>query len=542
MRKSGIFSISITVLLLIALLTNPSCSSKKDSIHDVTRPSEIYANNDTVLLGTFAHNGYQTASYFCASLKEEVQELLNQKNKKGAFIYRKKDGKKYDLYRDELKVYTTIDPQLQKYAETAVYKHLKTDLQPAFSKNNQAARRFPFSNTFKGRKVTDQTIENIMSRSRKSSSRYESMILQGYSPSEIEKSFTIPTSMQLFSWNGPIDTLLSPNDSIRYMKNFIQAGLISIEPSTGEVKAWVGGIDHDNFPFDRVRQGKRQMGSTIKPFTYAAAFSMGVIEPCTTLPPDNYCVDPCEPSGKRWCPAGIPKRDLTSNFIYSGGGVNVSVMSLMGACSGPQAIDRIFKQMNIHLPEDQIVPSICLGTPDMSLMEITSANTIFVNNGTYVTPRIIRRIEDKHGNVIYASKRISQKVIYETYSFDVLQLMKLVVERGTSAGLKWHEEWGGIPYPTAGITGTTQANSDMWFVGMTPSLVTGVWTGGEYKQIRFRSKLWGQGARASLPIYGYYMQQVYNDSTLKISTDDFPPPESYDPARFQCEDSLTKTP
>ena len=149
MRKSGIFSISITVLLLIALLTNPSCSSKKDSIHDVTRPSEIYANNDTVLLGTFAHNGYQTASYFCASLKEEVQELLNQKNKKGAFIYRKKDGKKYDLYRDELKVYTTIDPQLQKYAETAVYKHLKNDLQPAFSKNNKAALRFPFSITFK---------------------------------------------------------------------------------------------------------------------------------------------------------------------------------------------------------------------------------------------------------------------------------------------------------------------------------------------------------------------------------------------------------
>ncbi|NVK63080.1 MAG: hypothetical protein HWE22_00785 [Flavobacteriales bacterium] len=524
-----------SLLFLVSLLVMCSYSTEKDLDRKVIHPSLIYADDDTTLLGTFSFDGYKTAPYFCESLREEVKTLLDQKDKKGRYIRRKKNGQKYNLYEDELRIYTTIDPQLQAHAEAALKKHLATNLQPAFSKNNQTVKRFPFADTYNGRKVTDETIENIMRRARKSSDRYVNLKTNGYSESEIEKSFDVPVRMQLFSWKGEVDTVLTPNDSIRYAKNMIRAGLISIEPASGEVKAWVGGIDYDHFKFDHVRQGKRQIGSLIRPFTYATAFSMGVVEPCTKLSPEQYCMDPCDPSGERWCPSGTPSKTVKEGFVISsGGGTTISVMSKMGACEGPQNIADLFQKMNITIPEMQIVPSICLGTPDMSLIEITSACSIFPNGGTYVTPRTIRRIEDKHGNVIYESVKESKKVLNEIFAHDVLQLMKSTTRSGTSTSLRWHEEWGGITYPTASYAGTTQGNADMWFVGITPDLVTGIWTGGEDKQVRFRSMLWGQGARASLPIYGYYMQSVYADSSLAISTSGWDAPLNYPSERFDC--------
>lgn len=524
-----------TSLVLLSIFLLQSCSSVNYEYQEAAHPSEIYANDDTTLLGTFSYNGYTIAPYFCESLQEEVKTLLDQKDKKGRYICRKKNGQKYSLYEDELKVYTTIDLKLQAYAEAALKKHLATNLQPAFSKNNQAVKRFPFTDTYNGRKVTNETIDNIMRRARKSSERYSHMKEYGYSETEIEKSFEVPTRMQLFSWNGKIDTILTPNDSIRYVKNLIRAGIVSIEPSSGEVKAWVGGIDYDQFHFDLVKHGKRQIGSLIRPFTYATAFSMGVVDPCTELNPDQYCVDPCDPGGRRWCPSGTPSNSIKQGFIISnGGGTTISVMSKMGACSGPSSLAKLLKRMKIVVPEEQIVPSMCLGTPDASLYEMTSAYSVFPNGGIYVAPRTIRRIEDKHGNVIYESRRDVREVLNEMIAFDVLQLMEMTTQSGTSTSLKWHEEWGGITHPTASYAGMTQGNADMWFVGITPDLVTGIWTGGEDKQVRFRSMLWGQGARASLPIYGYYMQSVYADSSLAISTSGWDAPPSYPADRFDC--------
>lgn len=522
-------------LFLLSIGINQSCSSSRREYQNPLNPSEIYANDDTTLLGTFSYNGYKLAPHFCESLKDEVKEILEKKGEKGNYLCAKKNGKPYNLYSDELKVYTTIDPKLQAHAEAAVRKHLATDLQPAFSENNQKVKHFPFSDTYNGQKVSGTTIENSMRRARKSSDRYRNMKEYDYSENEIEKSFNVPTPMKLFSWQGDIDTVLTPNDSIRYMKNMIRAGMISIEPSSGNIKAWVGGIDYDHFKFDHVKQGKRQIGSLMRPFTYAAAFSMGVVEPCTELSQEQYCVDPCDPSGRRWCPSGTPSSTVKQGFTHSTGGyTSVSVMSKMGACSGPSVIAKLFERMRIQIPEDQVVPSICLGTPDMSLYEITSAFSVFPNLGKYAAPRMIRRIEDKDGNVIYRSKRDTREVVNTTIAFDVLQLMQLTTQSGTSTSLKWHEKWGGITHPTASYAGTTQGNADMWFVGITPDLVTGIWTGGEDKQVRFRSMLWGQGARAALPIYGYYMQSVYADTTLKISKEDWEAPLTYTKDRFNC--------
>ncbi len=536
---------SIPFISLLGIILFQGCESNEASDHALKAPpSLIIADDDSTLLGHYSNvgnSGPNLAPYFCHSLEKDLKNLLSQK-KNGQYVYKKKNGNRYDIYSDELKIYTTINPTLQEYAELAVRKHLSEDLQPAFTKNNLKTKRFPFSNTYSGKKVSDLTIDNIMKRSRRSSERYKKMKNAGFAEEEIIESFDEPIKMKVFSWKGEIDTTMTPNDSILYYKNFIRASLVSIEPSTGYVKAWVGGIDHDHFAFDHIKQGKRQIGSAMKPFTYGAAFSMGVIEPCMELNQEAYCVDPCDPSGRRWCPSGTPSRSLKSQFAQQSGSTSVPVISLMGSCSGPQTVAEILKRMNIEIPDNQVVPSICLGTPDVSLFEFTAANAMFVNNGIFIGPQTIRRIEDKHGNVIYTSKVVPREVLNSMCSYDVLQMMKGVVTAGTSTSLRWHKKWGGILHPTAGKTGTTQGNADMWYFGLTPDLVTGVWTGGEDKQVRFRSMTWGQGARGSLPIYGYYMQQVYADSSLNISTEDFAAPATYPPGRFNCEDEKSGEP
>lgn len=475
------------------------------------------------------------APHFRESLRSELKALFAQKDEKGRFKYRKKDGKPYDIYADGLKIYTTINTSMQEHAEYALKRHLKEDLQPAFTQNNKSVKRFPFSDTYNGQKVSDETINGIMSRARKNSDRYKLQKEAGVAEKKILAGFDVPVPMRVFSWNGDIDTIMTPNDSIRYYKNIIRAGLLSIEPATGFVKAWVGGIDFHHFAFDHVKQGKRQVGSTMKPFVYATAMSMGVVKPCTELSPEAYCVDPCDPSGQRWCPAGTPAKTVAAGLASSSNPTTVAVMSKMGACSGPSTIAKILSRMNIEIPEAQVVPSMCLGTPDMSLFEMVGAQAMFVNGGIYVAPQTVIRIEDRNGNVIYSAEPFQQEVMSPGISFETLKMMKGVVTSGTSTSLRWHQKWGGITHPTAGKTGTTQGNADCWFMGLTPDLVTGVWTGGEDKQVRFRSMLWGQGARAALPIYGYYMQKIYADKTLKISTEDFEQPIGYDPELFSCE-------
>lgn len=474
------------------------------------------------------------APHFRESLRSDLKKLFAQKEG-GRFKYRKKDGTPYDLYADGLKIYTTINVSMQSHAEYALSRHLKDDLQPAFSKNNASVKRYPFSNTYNGKKVSDKTINNIMRRARKGSTRYKLMDEAGISESKILADFNVPAPMRVFSWKGDIDTIMTPNDSIRYYKNIIRAGLISIEPATGFVKAWVGGVDFHHFAFDHVKQGKRQVGSTMKPFVYSTAMSMGVVKPCTKLSPEAYCVDPCDPSGRRWCPSGTPAATVAMGLAQSSNPTTVAVMSKMGSCSGPQTIAKILSRMNINIPADQVVPSMCLGTPDMSLYEMVGAQAMFVNGGIYVSPQTVVRIEDRNGNVIYSAEPYTREVMNPSIAFETLKMMKGVVQYGTSTSLRGSRKWGGIKHPTAGKTGTTQGNSDAWFMGLTPDLVTGVWVGGEDKQVRFRSMLWGQGARAALPIYGYYMQKVYADPTLKISTKDFEQPIGYDPELFNCD-------
>ncbi len=411
---------------------------------------------------------------------------------------------------------------MQRHAEAALARHLKEDLQPQFDKNNKNLKRFPFTN-----RISAEVVETLMNSGRKNSDRYRAMKAQGIEESKIISSFDEPVPMKVFSWNGDIDTVLTPNDSIRHYKSILRAGLISIEPSTGFVKAWVGGADFKHFAYDHVKQGKRQVGSTIKPFVYATAITMGVVKPCTKFEPgSSYCVDVYGDNGtlnKRWCPKGdMPKNATVANGLaISSNPVTVGVMSKMGGYSGPKTISKLLKDLDINLrPEDE-VPSMCLGVMDLSLYQMVGAQAMFVNQGIYNRPTTILRIEDRNGNVIYSANPYSKEVLNSSVAYTTLNMMKGVVQFGTGGSLRGGRKWGGLKYPMAGKTGTTQNNSDGWFMGLTPDLVTGVWVGAEDRAVRFRSMTWGQGARMALPIYGYYMQKLYADKKVKLSTEDF---------------------
>ena len=477
------------------------------------------------------------APYFREAVRKELSSLFLEKNPDGSWKYARQDGTPYDIYRDGLKIHTTIDANLQKHAEEAVQRHLKENLQPAFDDNNRNVRNFPFSND-----ISDEEAESIMRTARLNSPRYASLSSAGYSEGEIKINFNTPTPMRVFGWKGERDTLMTPNDSIRYYKSFLHAGLISIEPQTGFVKAWVGGANFQHFAFDHVKQGKRQVGSTIKPFVYGTAMAMGVVKPCTQFENTAYCVDLQDADGNidgRWCPknAGGSEAGVvtaSTGLAQSMNNITVAVMAKMGGYAGPKTISKLLKLMDINLTPDQEVPSMCLGIMDLSLFELVGAQCIFANNGIFNRPTTIMRIEDRNGNVIYNAKSYSTEVLKENVAFETLQMMKKVVTQGTAGSLRGGQSWGNVLAPTAGKTGTTQSNSDGWFVGLTPELATGVWVGAEDRSVRFRSMNWGQGARMALPIYGYYMQKVYKDPVVALSTRDFEQPSTYDPNQFSC--------
>jgi penicillin-binding protein 1A len=382
----------------------------------------------------------------------------------------------------------------------------------------------------------------------KRSDRYRNLKDNGLSEEDIKKTFEKPAEMRIFSWEGEIDTVMTPLDSIRYYKNIMRAGLVSIEPQTGFIKAWVGGPDINHFGYDHVRQGKRQVGSTIKPFIYSAGMRFGVITECETTPNIEYCVDvqtgPRPTDMTSWCPknAGVEMDGKPTPFgkglASSMNNLTVAVMARMGGTAGPRAVAKLMRDLNIEIREEDVVPAMCLGVMDLSLLELTSAQAAFVNQGIYTKPTTIMRIEDRNGNVIYESFPDAKEVMSEELAYATLNLMKRVVYQGTGASLRgtWRE-WGGITHPTAGKTGTTQNNSDGWFMALTPDLVTGVWVGAEDMAIRFRSMQWGQGARMALPIYGYMMQEVYKDPNIQISTKDFEVPIGYKNSVYNCKEN-----
>jgi penicillin-binding protein 1A len=461
------------------------------------------------------------APYFRESLRAELTNLFQETKPDGSLKYQRPDGEPWNIYNDGLKIYTTINLSMQKYAEAAVEKHIKNYLQPAFDRNNKGLKNFPFSNS-----ISEKTVENIMKSARRISGRYHTAKEQGKSDVEIEKEFNQPTQMSVFSWNGDVDTVMTPNDSIRYYKSYLHCGMMSIEPQTGFVKSWVGGINIDHFAYDHVRQGARQVGSTIKPFVYATALSMGTAKPCTVFS-GNYCVG-------NWCPGGKAAGSMASGLAQSSNPTTVAVMSSMGPVAGTINIAKFLKDVDIDLAKRDITPPMCLGTMDLSLYQLIPAQAMFVNQGIFITPSTIYRIEDRNGNVIYNAKPISREVLNENVAYTMIKMLEGVINEGTGNRLRRAVDYGNIQVPMAGKTGTTQSNSDGWFVGFTPELVTGVWVGAEDRSVRFRSTAIGQGASVALPIYGYYMNQVYKDPKIGLSTTEFEKPPNYDPEQFSC--------
>lgn len=422
----------------------------------------------------------------------------------------KPDGTNYNIYKDGLKIFTTINSKMQKYAEEAVNEHLSKDLQIAFDKEIEQRKTAPFS-----KNLTPEETEHILFLSMKRSERYRILKNNGYSLDSIKINFNTPISMKIFSWNGDLDTIMSPMDSIKYYKHFLQAGFLSMEPNSGYVRAYVGGINYKYFQFDHIKLSRRQVGSTFKPFLYTLAMQEGY-SPCYEVPnvPTTFVL----PSGDTWTPrnSGNSKYDrkmVTLKWGLANSVNNVSAW-LMKQFK-PRAVINIAKLMGIksYIPP---VPSICLGTADISLYEMVGAYSTFANKGVYTEPIFVTRIEDKNGNILQTFQPNKTEAISKNTAYLMLNLMQGVVQRGTSIRLRFKYN---LMNEIAAKTGTTNNQSDGWFMGITPNLVSGVWVGGEDRSIHFDEIYYGQGANMALPIWALYMQKIYADS-LGITTDD----------------------
>jgi len=436
------------------------------------------------------------SSYIDDSTKWEEEPWYGWCNK-----HKKSDSSFYDIYSDGLKIYTTINSSMQTYAENAVRNHLSLDIQPAFNAEQKHRRKAPYSED-----LTNQQIKNILMHSMRSSNRYLNLRRKNVSKDSILKIFKKPTKTQLFSYNGLIDTIISPWDSLRYIKHFLHAGLLSMEPHTGHVKAFVGGIDYQFFQYDHVIMQRRQVGSTFKPFLYTLAMQEG-LSPChkvANVPTTFYLTD------TTWTPGNSDDNrrgemvTLEWGLAQSNNYVSAKLMQMFK----PEPVINIAREMGIksYIPA---VPSICLGVADLSLYEMVGAYGTYANKGVYTQPIFITRIEDKYGNIIanFIPKR--NEAISEETAFLMIKLMENVVNRGTSVRLRFRYKFDN---QIAGKTGTTNDHSDGWFMGITPELVTGIWVGGDERGIHFENIRDGQGANMALPIWALYMQDVYTDT------------------------------
>lgn len=435
------------------------------------------------------------ATYFREYLRLELSNWCKE-NKKA-------DGTEYDLYRDGLKIYTTLDSRMQQYAEEAVREHL-VYLQKEFFKHWKG--RIPWGKN-----------EDMIVQALKRSDRYISMKEDGFSNEEIETAFNTPTNMTVFSWSGDIDTTMTPLDSIKYYKWFLRSSFMSMDPHTGHIKAWVGGPDYRYFKYDQVKLGKRQVGSIFKPFVYTVAMDNGW-SPCFEAPNLPIVFEDFD----NWSPKNSDNKEggMISLRMGLANSVNLITAYMMKQV-GPQAVVNVVKKMGIT-SEVPPYPSICLGTPDVTLYEMVGAYSTYANKGVWTEPVYITRIEDKNGNVLFEKLPRKVDALSEQTAYLMLYMMKGVIDKGT--GLRLRGPRYRFTQPIAGKTGTTQDNSDGWFIGVTPDLVSGVWTGGEDRTIRFRSTNLGEGANTALPIWALYMKKVYANPDLKISQGDFEAP------------------
>lgn len=482
------------------------------------------------------------ATYFRAYLADFMKDWINNNPKP--------DGTKYNLYNDGLKIYTTLDSRMQQYAEEAVREHMPR-LQAEFDNQNQPSRNptSPFLD------ITTEEINQLLKQSMRRSERWRKMKYDlKKSDDEIIASFNQPTEMTIFSWQGEIDTIMKPIDSMRYYKSFLHPGMMAMEPQTGHVKAWVGGMDYYHFQYDHVKQGKRQVGSTFKPFVYAAAMDELQLSPCDSLPRTPITIE----AGKFGNPE--PWTTRNSDGKYDGfqtlksalaNSTNTITARLMDQI-GPQLVVDMAKKLGVEQDIDP-VPAIALGTPDLSIYEMVAAYATFANKGIYNKPVMVTRIEDKNGTVLYQVTPETKDVLSEEVAYVTVNLLEGVTQFGSGQRLRhtytintplYKEVMTGHPYafenPIAGKTGTTQNQSDGWFMGMVPNLVTGVWVGAEDRSVHFKHISYGQGATMALPIWGLFMKKCYADKDLEVSKDEFEKPSELS-IRVDCNEVPSPT-
>ena len=531
--------------MLVGMLQN-------SSLYDPLRRPEITKNRRDLVLMQMAKN-----KYISENEKDSLQKIpleLNytpQSHRQGLATYfrsylrgfmkdwtdnnLKSDGSKYNLYSDGLKIYTTINSKMQKYAEESVAEHMK-NLQKEFFIQNDTLSTAPF------RDLDEDEEESIMKRTMRRSERWRKARLSGKSADEIEEIFNAPTEMSIFSWEGDIDTVMSPIDSIRYYKHFLQAGMMSMNPKNGHVMAWVGGINYRNFQYDHVMQSKRQIGSTFKPFLYATAIDQLKLSPCDMLPDAIHCIEPYKYGNPDpWCPTNSSDkyggmRTLSNALANSKNTISAQLIDRVG----PRPVADLARNLGVssNIPN---VPAIALGTPDLSVYEMVGAYGAFANKCIYVKPIMVTKIEDRNGKIVFQSTPETKDVLSEESSYVTLKLLEGVTKFGSGARLRhdipedernyvYKNVVSGYPYKfdnaIAGKTGTTQNQSDGWFIGMVPNLVTGVWVGGEDRSIHFEEIAFGQGATMSLPIWGLFMKKCYEDEELGVSKEDFEEPEN----------------
>lgn len=469
------------------------------------------------------YRGWQMQKYYEDSLDWKNNPLFGwcEKNTK-------KDGSKYNLYTDGLKIYTTIDSRMQKYAEDAVTEHLK-ELQGYFFKEKKGAKKAPY--TFR---LTQEQVDEILGRAMKQSDRYRTMKGAGASDAQIKKAFDTPEQMSVFSWEGEKDTIMTPMDSIRYYKFFLRAGFMSMDPRSGHVKAYVGGPNYHYFQYDMAMVGRRQVGSTIKPYLYTLAMENG-FSPCDQVRHVEYTL--IDENGKPWTPRNANKKLIGDMVTVKWGLANSDnwVTAYLMSKLNPYNLKRLINTFGVRNRE--IVPSVslCLGPCEISVGEMVSAYTAFPNKGIRVAPLFVTRIEDSDGNVLATFSPEMQEVISASSAYKMLVMLRAVVNEGTGGRVRRL----GVKADMGGKTGTTNFNADGWFMGFTPSLVSGAWVGGEDRDIHFDTMLHGQGASMALPIWAKYMVKVLGDKSLGYDENEkFQLPEGFDPCKDAPEENI----
>ncbi len=521
--------------VIVGMLTNPSRFNPK-------RFEERSTTRRNIVLGQMVRSGYLEEAKKLELVKKPLvldfkpeshdqgvatyfREYLKSYMKDWVKTHKKDDGTEYDIYRDGLKIYTTIDSRMQKYAEEAVEEHLP-NLQAKFFSEAKGKKNAPFVN------ISDEETTKIIRSAMKNSERWRILKEDGKSDDEILKSFEVKARMKIFTWKGEKDTLMTPRDSIIYYKHILQTGMMAMEPQTGHIKAWVGGVNYKYFQYDHVGQGARQVGSTFKPFVYATAIETRGMSPCDSIIDSPFTM----PQGKwnissSWSPTNSDGkyRGMVTLKTALANSINTVSAKLIDKV-GPKAVSDMAKDLGVstEIPEQ---PAIALGAVDITVKEMVGAFSTFANQGVYIKPEFITKIEDKNGVILDQIIPESKDVMNKDVSYAIVKLLEGVTESGTGSRLRGGNVSGLTSYkyrfsnPIAGKTGTSQNNSDGWFIGVVPNLATGIWVGNEDRAAHFRRTLYGQGACMALPIWGLFMDKCYKDKELNVSKSSFDRPE-----------------